>query len=190
MLNLEFSPPPENEFGIYAIFLRLPPLEEISAIDTDNTWKNIEHIGRKCWNSLRASTIHALVKTTGREGNLGKSYSGSLHDDGEAFETILTRAQRDRISPEDFYEFLTAAITLYGPIYIGVAERQSIASRLRQHRFGFRDSHTSNSFATRARKAGLTWSDLRFGWKALPSGSLRTLESTILTFQNPILSMR
>lgn len=127
-----------------------------------------------------------------------KSLGGRLDLEGRrVFDVNRIKLDIRRIScPEDMRVYvgsLNKAIILSGPIYVGMTEKQSIATRYGQH---LRDSLSLDSeqkrFGNRLCSLGVSWGDLAIGYIDLPWGAAglsRKIESGFHSITSPFLSV-
>lgn len=81
------------------------------------------------------------------------------------------------------------------PLYVGIAETQTLEQRINQHRLSLENTRdTASAFGVRARMAGLAWEDLTVQWIVANDASdlyaLRELEKFLHATTHPVLSYR
>jgi len=185
------SEPPDKP-GVYALIPRLPHLGAICAGGSSSL-----HAHR--------NAVEALQRL--QRAMLARSFGGCLAEERKAGQL----AHRIKLSGtplieelpgtglegetfEQLYGLLRTLLPLLPPLYIGLAEDQSLQERLHQHQRGILKDEGKNTFGARARALGFAWTDFHAVWLAADNlaelKSLRVLEKLLHAIIHPPLSER
>ena len=121
-----------------------------------------------------------------REVNAYAAHGTTLAIEGQLAYTNYLHDQIDSIDPSDLSAFVNAVealATMLPPVYVGIADRQSIQTRYKQHKRNHAN-RTNGTFGGRLADAGFRWSDILFSF--VPATTLRLRNETLSALETYI----
>ena len=188
---------PENDCGIYIFRLRFPSDYELGLKEVDMRTIGMV-LGRI---EKRLEIFHSILNDSDYSGHIEGPVSSNGHLKAHiklkgktkkmaSISEYLSRITAN-ISEVDALISITSAfrsiVEKSPPIYVGIAQKQTLRSRLSQH------ADYQTHFAKRLRKAGLAIDDLHLEFHALSSkllNSVGDIETLVQYLFKPTMSLR
>lgn len=183
---------PPAKPGLYMLVPSLPPSSWLSSSDDQSDLGfaiNARSLLGRLHRIFTERRFQGILVESGKARHLGLhlDLSGSSSDD--AFQGPASPAEIGQM-----YELVRRLSPVLPPLYVGVAERQTIAERVVQHRRDIESADESNVFGARARALGIAWCDIGVLWVAAQTEAelavLRAVERFLHILHRPPLSER
>ena|ERR1700728_3640498 len=175
--------------GIYAFHLRLIRAPRAGLTGTETPEELVQVRDRLLLLVRRVADFETASLYSGNLGELG-AYGGHgryIELSGSSSRPIFLEEQIAALSLADvpgFVRALDALSAFFPPLYVGIAIRQTVQARYRQHQRDYENGPADRTFGSRVAKVGLEWTDLVYSYA--PQETLRLSDSAISQLENYI----
>lgn len=186
---------PADSGGVYSFTLRFPTNYELGfyteEFDTARIARNIRHKLADIDRAQHGSEYFGVIRERYTARHMARSYEVKMDDrESRSRAALFGAVVRDNLTKEELSlvaHSLRQSFLFSPPVYVGLAQRQSLRTRLQQHLNG------DTQFAQRVRDGGYSWRD--FNYRYIAIGQLFNdlspeIERLVQALFKPQLSMR